>query len=241
MARTLAPESGATIVDVRLPWSKDPLGQDGKRVSVALLAATVLSLAILGLRMLLQGDATYGFLAWNLFLAWIPLLLAAAVVTTWKAGGRITTAPLLVFWLLFFPNAPYVVTDFVHLGRIGGMPDWFDALLLGTFAATSLAIAFVSLHLIQNLLRDISGSIWSWAGALAAIALAGVGIYLGRVYQLNSWDIVQPQRLHTALSAADTSAHEHGAWLTLILTCFLAAAYATGHRLAEISERGCAR
>lgn len=199
----------------------------------SLLGASVVSLALLGLRMLVQGDATYGFLAWNLFLAWIPVLLAVAAGAAWRSGRRVAVAPLLGLWLLFFPNAPYVVTDFVHLDRIGGMPRWFDVLLLGSFAVTSLALGFVSLYLIQNLIRSAYGAVWSWVAALTAIALAGVGIYLGRVYQLNSWDVLQPQRLRAALAAADTSAHEHGAWLTVILTFFLAAAYVAGRRVAE--------
>jgi uncharacterized membrane protein len=183
--------------------------------------------------MLVRGDSAYGFLAWNLFLAWIPLLLAAAIAAAWRMGRRLTVIPLVGLWLLFFPNAPYVVTDFVHLRNIGGMPRWFDVVLLGSFALASLALGFVSLYLVQSLIRSRYGEVWSWAGALTVIALSGVGIYLGRIYQLNSWDVVDPRRLHAAVTAADTSAHEHGAWLTLLLTCLLAAGYAIGERFAE--------
>lgn len=210
--------------------SAERMSRPARKVLLALLGGSVASLALLAVRMLVRGDATYGFLAWNLFLAWIPLLLAGAVLAAWRSGGRLLVAPLLVLWLLFFPNAPYVVTDFVHLRDIGGMPRWFDVLLLGGFALTSLALGFVSLSLIQNLVRATYGAVLSWAGALTAIALAGFGIYLGRIYQLNSWDVLDPQRLRAAISAA--SAHERGAWLTLLLTCLLAAAYVVGQRVA---------
>jgi uncharacterized membrane protein len=179
--------------------------------------------------MVVRGD-TYGFLAWNLFLAWIPLLLAAAVVAAAKSGRPISGALLLVLWLLFFPNAPYVVTDFVHLRQIGGMPRWFDVLMLGSFATSALALGFVSLYLIQELIRSRFGAVWSWAGALTALALSGVGIYLGRVYQLNSWDVLQPERLFSALADRDPLTLGHGARLTLLLTCLLAAAYVVGQR-----------
>lgn len=187
--------------------------------------------------MLIQGDGTYGFLAWNLFLAWMPLLLALGVVVAWRLGRRVSVALLLVLWILFFPNAPYVLTDFVHLSHIGGMPRWFDVLLLASFAVASLALAFVSLRLIQNLIQSTCGPAWSWAGALSAIALSGVGIYLGRVYQLNSWDVLQPERLLGAIAARDSSAQVHAAILTLLLTCLLAAAYTLAQQFAERQVR----
>ena len=201
----------------------------------ALLGSSVLSLALLALRMLARDNATYGFLAWNLFLAWIPLLLAAAVVTAWRWGLRISVVPLLALWLLFFPNAPYVITDFVHLRDIGGMPRWFDVLLIGSFAATSLALGFVSLHLVQNLIRATLGVAWSWVAALTVIALSGVGIYLGRVEQLNSWDVLDPTRLRAALHAA--AEQDHRVLLTVFLTCVLAAAYVVGQQFAARRAR----
>lgn len=208
------------------------MGRAGRRVVASLVGPSALALALLAVRMLIRGDATYGFLAWNLLLAWIPLLLAVVAVGVWRSGRRISTALPLLLWLLFFPNSPYVVTDLVHLYRIGGMPRWFDVLLLGTFALSALAVGFASLYLIQALIRSTCGVVWSWAGALTAIALAGVGIYLGRVYQLNSWDVLQPGRLFTAFAARNLSAQTHGAVTTFCLTCLLAGAYALGERFA---------
>jgi uncharacterized membrane protein len=190
-----------------------------------------LALGLLAVRMLMA--AGYGFLAWNLFLAWIPLLLAIAVVKASRSGGRLSLASLLVLWLLFFPNAPYVVTDFVHLRDIGGMPRWYDAIMLSSFAAASLALAFVSLYLVQDLIRAKLGGAWSWVGALTVIALSGVGIYLGRVVKLNSWDLLDPGRLHAALAAGNVWEQAHPVVLTAFLTCVLAAAYAVGEHLAK--------
>lgn len=202
---------------------------------LALLGSSAFSLALLALRMLERDNATYGFLAWNLFLAWIPLLLAVAAVTAWRWGLRLSVVPLLALWLLFFPNAPYVVTDFVHLRDIGGMPRWFDVAMLGSFAVTSLALGFVSLYLVQNLIRARLGVAWSWFGALGAIALSGVGIYLGRVEQLNSWDVLDPERLRDALAAA--AAQDRRVFLTVFLTCVLAAGYVVGQRFAARRAR----
>jgi uncharacterized membrane protein len=183
--------------------------------------------------MFLRSDAQYDFLAWNLFLAWIPLLLAIVMVRACRSSLSISAAPLLALWLLFFPNAPYVVTDFVHLRDIGGMPRWFDMLLLSSFAATALGLGFASLYLVQNLIRATFGAAWSWASALTVIGLSGVGIYLGRVYQLNSWDVLEPERFRKALTASNLAAQDHRALLTVLLTLLLAAAYSVGRRFAD--------
>lgn len=204
-----------------------------RKVLGALVGASILSLGLLALRMLVRGDSTYGFLAWNLFLAWIPLLLAAAGVSAWRLGVRIAVAPFLVLWLFFFPNAPYVITDFVHLRDIGGMPRWFDVLLLGSFAATALALGFVSLYLVQDLIRATRGVRWSWVGALTVIALSGIGIYIGRVGQLNSWDVLHPERLRAVLTAGEVWQEESRVLLTAVLTCLLAAAYVFGRQVAD--------
>lgn len=208
------------------------MGRTARNVTVGLVAASAVSLGLLAVRMLVRSNGGYGFLAWNLLLAWIPLLLAVAIVTLWRRGSRISAVPLLVLWLLFFPNAPYVVTDFVHLRDIGGMPRWFDVLMLGSFAATALALGFMSLYVVQNLIRSTLGVAWSWVAALGVIALSGVGIYLGRVVKLNSWDLVDPGRLRAALAAGDVWEQGHPVLLTLLLTFALAAAYAAGQHLA---------
>lgn len=211
----------------------------GVRVALALVASSVVALGLLAVRMLVWHQPGYGFLPWNLFLAWIPLLLAVSAAWVWRHGARIWVAPLLVLWLLFFPNAPYVVTDFVHLRDIGGAPRWFDVLMLGSFAATSLALGFVSLYLVQDVIRARFGVAWGWVGALAVIALSGVGIYLGRVDKLNSWSVLDPARLGSALGAA--AGQSHHILLGLFLTFALAAAYVVGQRVAARHVRGSVR
>ena len=55
-------------------------------------------------------------LVWNLFLAWIPLLLALLIHAFSKDFKRLfgELAICAIAWFLFFPNAPYLVTDLVH-------------------------------------------------------------------------------------------------------------------------------
>ena len=75
------------------------------RLTIGLAGATVVAIGALATRMALTGTPRYGFLAWNLFLAWLPYL--AAVAATLVAGtGRRGVLPLGTLWLLFWPNAP---------------------------------------------------------------------------------------------------------------------------------------
>jgi uncharacterized membrane protein len=140
----------------------------------------------------------FRFLLWNLVLAWIPLLLSLGVYDAYRRGRSLLwVAPMIVLWLLFLPNAPYIVTDFVHLSASSRAPLWFDGVELSAFAWTGMLLGFVSLYLIHAVLRDRYGARFGWSAVLFVLALSGVGVYLGRVKRWNSWDLLtQPgQRL----------------------------------------------
>ncbi len=93
-------------------------------------------------------------------------------------------------WLAFFPNAPYIVTDFLHLYPRPGIPIWYDILLLATFAWTGLFLAIISLRTMHNLIKLHLGWLVGWIFAGTALLLGGLGIYLGRFSRFNSWDLV---------------------------------------------------
>src|SRR4051794_38963998 len=78
--------------------------------------ASVACLALLGVRAGLRGGEHYHFLAWNLALAWVPLALAVVIDRVHRRRGlRVLLVALGTAWLVFVPNAPYIVTDVVHL------------------------------------------------------------------------------------------------------------------------------
>ena len=140
----------------------------------------------------------FRFLVWNLVLAWIPLLLSLGVYDAYRRGRSLLwVAPMIVLWLLFLPNAPYIVTDFVHLSASSRAPLWFDGVELSAFSWTGMLLGFVSLYLVHAVLRDRYGAPFGWSAVLFVLALSGVGVYLGRVKRWNSWDLLtQPgQRL----------------------------------------------
>jgi uncharacterized membrane protein len=161
----------------------------------ALLAVSALCVATVKFRSHHTGDPYYDFLVWNLTLAWVPFVLAlAAYATARRKGGPVTIA-LGVLWLLFFPNAPYLLTDFIHLRESPTTPLWYDALTLASCAWTGLLLAFGSLYLMQMIWQRAAGAVLSWLGVIAALALSSLGVYLGRFLRFNSWDALVRPRL----------------------------------------------
>jgi uncharacterized membrane protein len=168
-----------------------------KSVLVVLTLFSLYCAALEVARILYTGERRYDFLIWNLFLAWIPFVFAWALGSAAHRGIR--SSGLLVLglcWLLFFPNAPYIVTDFVHLRGPANAPLWFDVVLIASFAFTGLLLGFLSLNRVQQLVSDVAGSALGWVVAAVALVLAAFGIFIGRFEARNSWDvIVQPAAL----------------------------------------------
>jgi uncharacterized membrane protein len=160
----------------------------------ALAAASTWCLVLLVVRKHEYGYAGYPYLVWNLALAWIPLLLAGLLVVSYaRRRSALELFAVGGAWLIFLPNAPYVLTDFIHLGERHRL---YDSLLIASFAFTSLALGFASLLLVQLVVTRAAGAMLGWATAIGSLFAASVGIYLGRVLRLNSWDVVhRPGRL----------------------------------------------
>jgi len=149
-----------------------------------------LAMALLAARVLWTGEHDYLFLVWNLFLAWVPY--AGTIALRWLHERRVRTlslVPLFLVWLGFLPNAPYLVTDFMHLRFRVGAPLWFDAVMLASFAWAGVGLGATSLRGCSRIVRARGGA-WAAAAFVPLVALAtGFGIYLGRFVRLNTWDV----------------------------------------------------
>lgn len=157
-----------------------------------LSGASVLCLILFRIRTMLSDITDYAFLTWNLFLAWIPLGIAYFVTFAKKRRYVLLTVPFAaMLWLLFFPNAPYILTDLQHLSRprIGEIPVWFDMLLINWFAWTGLLLGVFSLFMMHDIVRRSIGRIAGWIFVISVSALSGLGIYMGRFLRWNSWDL----------------------------------------------------
>lgn len=147
---------------------------------IALLIAT---------RIYFTGSNQYVFLAWNLFLAAVPLLITRFFSLrgdkrSWKQWL------LLLAWLLFFPNALYIVTDCIHLQTASAVPKWFDALLLFSSALAGLLMGFISLYKVESFLAGLMQATLLRISVGSIIVLGAFGVYLGRFLRWNSWDVL---------------------------------------------------
>ena len=137
------------------------------------------------------GSGYYRFLLANLFLASIPLVLSSGLrVADRMQLNRLIKAGLFTLWLLFLPNAPYILTDILHLTRANEAPAWYDLALLLSCAGTGLLMGYLSLIDLQTLIARYSNAVFGWMFALVSLVLSGFAIYLGRFLRWNSWDVI---------------------------------------------------
>jgi uncharacterized membrane protein len=204
-------------------------------VSFALASLGCCGLVVV--RNLETGNPNFRYLIWNLFLAWIPFVLALLFYDGHRRGmGTPALVTLGALWLVFFPNGPYIVTDFVHLSRDPLSPLWFDGLTIGAFAAMGLLLGLGSLYLIQSAVRRELG----WAVVSAALLLGSVGIYVGRFVRLNSWDFfTNPHHLAylVRLRLADPLGNPKLIAVVATSTLMLGAAYLLVYAVASPSLR----
>lgn len=162
-----------------------------------LIFSSLLCFGISIFRMQMAHNGSYFFLNWNLFLAFIPWFISTLVLVYPRLQNRrLTNTIILGSWLLFFPNAPYILTDLFHLRYINSMPVWFDLTLILLFAWTGLLFGFISLRNVEKILSFKYSQKWAQAITIFLLFLAAFGVYLGRFLRWNSWDILQaPQEL----------------------------------------------
>jgi uncharacterized membrane protein len=159
---------------------------------LTLLLVSLAGTVLVGLRIAWTRDPSYLFLIWNLFLAWLPLVFALGVCQDYQPNERARLRLLGQgsLWLLFFPNAPYIFTDLVHLNSWFRHHYWVDLSLILLFALTGFLLGFISLYLMQSVVASRLGRAASWGFIMVVAGLSGFGVYLGRILRWNSWDIV---------------------------------------------------
>jgi len=207
---------------------------------IVLGASSGLSIGIWGVRFYYTGgNPTYWFLVWNLFLAWLPLVSALLVWGLHQYTPRLRALqwPLLLNWFLFFPNAPYLVTDFLHLSERQHVPLWYDLLLIFSFAWNGLILGFTALWIVQEVLAVQYNKRVSAVVVCATLALSGFGIYVGRFLRWNSWDVLfNPHSLAADIvpRLIDPFAYPRTLAVTLLFSSFLAVAYLTVRLLGQV-------
>lgn len=148
----------------------------------------IFSVLLSTFRILATDNIRYIFLNWNLFLALIPWL-----ASTWlkqKIRPAMASTLVILLWILFFPNSPYILTDLFHLRKNSDMPMWYDLIMILSYAWTGLLFGFMSLMDIESLAEKwLSKKMIPFAICILFF-ITSFGVYLGRFLRWNSWDII---------------------------------------------------
>jgi uncharacterized membrane protein len=129
------------------------------------------------------------FFVWNLALACIPMFFAAGFAVVHR---RIWLIPLGLGWLGVLPNAPYLVTDLVHLGS--GAELWRHVMQYGIAGWTGVVLGVVSMHLVCQRIEREFGAVTGWIAVVVSVGLCAIGVVIGRFQRWNSWDLVTEPR-----------------------------------------------
>ncbi len=198
-------------------------------ITIILALSCLLSVSLQFFRMYYSGYGTYVFLNWNLFLAILPYAISVFfLLYNHKVKSKLVLGGVLFSWLLIFPNAPYILTDFFHLEPRASVPYWFDLGLIFSFAWNGLIIGFVSLYDIQTAIARRFSAFKGWAFAIISLVLGSFGIYLGRYERFNSWDIItNPVALF--IDIADRFIHPFSHQRTILMTVLFSALLIFGY------------
>lgn len=202
-----------------------------------LLLSSAFSCFLLFIRMLVTGSTTYLFLPWNLFLAFVPYLVTGWLLRNISViESKIKLVAALSAWLLFIPNSFYIITDLFHLSRFRSAPEWFDLLMIFSFAWNGMLYGIISLRRVEIVVSLASGKNISMVLVCAVMWLSAFGIYIGRFLRYNSWDVItNPFSLAGEIIKMVLHPFQNGyAWgMTICYSVFMTLVYFTTRKLAE--------
>lgn len=150
------------------------------------------------------------WVAWNIFLALTPVVLAYAIYRLARPPGarprmlaKAATTVLVIAWLAFLPNTCYLLTEWRHfldtVGYLGLHERWradsgaalklmMYALFYLCFSGMGLITFTLAIRPVSRLLRERGATMWVWG--LPFFLLMSVGVYLGLILRFNTWDLV---------------------------------------------------
>ncbi len=132
------------------------------------------------------------YLFWNLFLGLVSYFITLYLLNTKQKVLPFFTVVLFVLWLLFLPNAPYLITDLIHINDSFVVPHIYDAIMLILYAILGLLLFLYSLTKMKSILerKNLSHTKINLF-IYASILLSSFGMYLGRskALRFNSWEV----------------------------------------------------
>lgn len=207
-----------------------------------LLIASVFSLSLLAIRIIKTGYLSYGFLAWNLFLAYVPYF-----ISEWLSkhpqilASRVKLLAFVFIWILFMPNSFYILTDLFHLNNMSKGDSWYDLTLILSFAWNGILFGILSIYKMELLLKKAKGKFIAAFIIYVVMWLNAFGIYIGRFLRFNSWDIfVNPFSLISGIVEIIFNPYDYRyVWaMCFCFAFFMAILYYTTKRLSDVFKNG---
>ena len=160
-------------------------------LAILLVVMTIFSVGLVIVRVMVSGHYTYVFFVWNLFLAIIPYGISLLVTSRERLFRNfLISGVLLSIWLLFLPNAFYIMTDLFHLKPRHNIPLWFDLMIIFSSAWTGLLFGYMSLIDVHFRIEKVTNASLAWVFSTTTLVLCSFGVYLGRYLRWNSWDLL---------------------------------------------------
>lgn len=186
----------------------------------------------------LDGSLLYLMLSWNVLLAFIPLVFIKKSEEKLSQAKKSRAIVWMAPWLLFFPNAVYMVTDFIHISdnKFMWLEKYYDnyvystdiliwakLLIIGMGFFFALLAGLESLYVFEQNLKNLRSKALSVIGVTVVSLLSGTGVYIGRFLRFNSWDIfTNPGKL---ISETVKSADLFSLQFILVFTLFIIGTY----------------
>ncbi|MFT3949174.1 MAG: DUF1361 domain-containing protein [Agriterribacter sp.] len=209
-------------------------------VNSILYLSLLCTVLLIAMRIVYTGNWRFASLVWNMFLAFIPFVFSIILL---KKNNSVKWAQylLLAAWLVFFPNAPYIITDFVHLDHTPPVPFWYDLVIIFWAAWNGLILGFVSLLNIEKFLLTKFSRKQVNVMVYTSLVLCAFGVYAGRYLRWNSWDVVaNPHEIyrdvkHIALNPKDNMR----TWgVTCLFSALMIICYYTIRQLKQAMREG---
>lgn len=181
----------------------------------------VLVVTLILARVTIFHSSYFTYLLWNIFLAILPFLVSLVLVW-WHRKGKLSKLIFIIggiFWILLLPNAPYIVTDLIHMNRLKGGVALYDTFLLFSSAWLGLLLFMYSLSDIEKIILDKYGKLIANIKVVSITLLTSIGIYIGRYLRFNSWDIFNPSLFEDTWTRFTHPVHFSEACL-FVIPCF---------------------
>lgn len=194
------------------------------RVACALVFSNLVSIALFVVGSITNHSSEFRYLVWNLFLAWIPLLLSMWLLHILK--HKLWSSWLAIFvtllWVGFLPNSFYMISDFIHVQDIPRVDLLYDVVMFCSFIFNGVILGFFSLYVVHHALLARVNYRSAHITIAGVLMLCGFAIYIGRELRWNTWDIlVNPGGLLVDISSRLMSPASYPDALATTLTFFV--------------------